>query len=478
MDLFALALDIRTTGAAEAKTALAAVEAQGIKAGAGLNGLGREMAQAASKAIGLGSGIGQVAGSLTGLASGGLITVGFLAGAALIKAGFDAITAGAREAKEKTDQLIDSLNKAAQARFNASVQGKEAQVLAAMFALDRAEEKAASVGGRTFFNRNLFDQVQKELEAARIAYNEAESELQETKDKNAPKTTTTRGGRSSSPAARVNQEQQAADMLRDIRAKALQDALRAAGQEDQADFARIDAEAQRRRDEISQLKVSEQTKADLLLALEEETGNARQELDRKIWERIRKQRDEQAKKDIDAQKKHAEEEKAVAQRLANELADTIISAAENALSELFQGHGLTASLKALGKGILSGIGSILVMIGKQVIAASAIVQAAVAALLSLNPFAALAAGIALVALGSAIGGAGGGGGAGASSGYSSGYASRTEDITRYKFVNRDGSIVNNLTPKTPYHFTIIGPNDPQAQRTFTQLADNANRRKS
>lgn len=520
LDLFVLSNKLQTTGNKEAVDALRQVDAAGKQTAASLNGvestLGavqREMVRGAASAVGLGTTLGRVATSLSSMAAGGWVAVGFIAGAALIKGGYDLLTQGANEAKEAADELIKSLDREIEAAHRASVAGKQESLQAAEARRDALKERIAALqktvsGGEApmtvdprapvgvFIGAAIAARsqkaAQKELAQALKEVRQAELDVAEAKSRDVKETYRLAAAsdaameaalkpdkvkKEKKPKAEHDQEAQAQAMLRQIRDQAFEDKLRAEGRDDQADFARIDREFDRRKDEIERLKVSEQTKTDLLLAAAEARGAAELALDEKIWDRIRKAREDQAKKEKAEAERAAEARKRLEQQLASEIADVIIGSVEDAFEGIASGKGLVDGFKRLAGGILRGFGGIMVQIGKQVIAGSVLIAKAVAALLTLNPWVALAAGIALVALGSAIGGSGGGGGGTFSGGAStSSAATRNEEITRFKFINRDGSMVNGLTPLAPMNFVVIGENDPVAQRTISNIVYKASRR--
>lgn len=141
-------------------------------------------------------------------------------------------------------------------------------------------------------------------------------------------------------------------------------------------------------------------------------------------------------------------------------------------------------LAAFGKTILAGLGRIFMDMGKTLLGFGKIMAALQKFLL--NPLtagpAAIAAGVALIALGAALasiaGGTGGGGGAGGGSfGSNVGEVSAPAQVTNIT-VGASGTqrTAAGLTPQQPVNVTVIGPNDPAAQRGIVDLLDNARRR--
>jgi hypothetical protein len=105
-------LKVQEQLAASTKTVTAAKTA----ASAGTNRLASSMTTLALSASGIPGPLGRVASTLGLMAGGGALVVGVTAGIALIGGAYDALTGPARRAREETDKLIESLNKAYRAR--------------------------------------------------------------------------------------------------------------------------------------------------------------------------------------------------------------------------------------------------------------------------------------------------------------------------------------------------------------------------
>jgi hypothetical protein len=128
--------------------------------------------------------------------------------------------------------------------------------------------------------------------------------------------------------------------------------------------------------------------------------------------------------------------------------------------------------------ILGTLGNVLVKQGEAYIAQSSIMLA-LAPLLS-NPFtagpAALGIGLALVALGSILGGIASGGGGGGGGGGPVGPPGAVNFSSQIGLGANSASTASGITPQTPVSVTVIGPNDPTAQRGILELIANAQRR--
>lgn len=166
------------------------------------------------------------------------------------------------------------------------------------------------------------------------------------------------------------------------------------------------------------------------------------------------------------------------EKMAGVLTDGLSSAIEAAASG-------KNPLAALGASILSGLGSILIQMGTTALAAAPFVAGIAAALESLSGGALAAAGIGLIGVGSLLRAAGGsigrsgGGGDGGSGGGGGGYSSPYQDSYR-RVILGDTSVGSaaGIEPKQAINVTVIGPNDPVAQRQIQQLIVNADRRGS
>ncbi|MDP9176698.1 MAG: hypothetical protein M3O61_03360 [Gemmatimonadota bacterium] len=171
-----------------------------------------------------------------------------------------------------------------------------------------------------------------------------------------------------------------------------------------------------------------------------------------------------------------------ADKLEQDIDQTVGDAIYNGFARAFSGEGIAGLFKGLASTVLSGLGSIFVDMGRKMIAGSAIMLAFKTALLGFLPPAGFVAGAAMIALGAGMGAAGnavGGGGRSVTSGYASSSSSRSigEEITRFKFIDRFGSRVVNPRSSTTHNWTVIGVNDPVAQRHIMELIANAERRK-
>jgi hypothetical protein len=166
-----------------------------------------------------------------------------------------------------------------------------------------------------------------------------------------------------------------------------------------------------------------------------------------------------------------------------------------AFTKVFQGGGVMASIgagfKALTGALLGGLGQAMVAFGQATVVAGGLMEVIKKTLMGFFGLGTVAAGVAMIAIGSALsavassafGGMGSGGG-----GASFSAPSLSGDVSTRTTLTPRAAPVGGLpaptgrtgTLETPrpvvVNATIIGPNDPSAQRAVKQLITNAERR--
>jgi hypothetical protein len=164
------------------------------------------------------------------------------------------------------------------------------------------------------------------------------------------------------------------------------------------------------------------------------------------------------------------------------MAETIGGAISEGIAAGFESGSIGGAFKAAGKAILAGLGGIISQMGQVWVTYGISMTALGQALwnpLTSGP-AAIAIGASLIALGSALGAvahgrsnSAGGGGAYA--------ASALPQIIDRGTINPSASLIataSGMTARQPINVTVIGPNDPVAQRQLQELYTNANKRGS
>jgi hypothetical protein len=176
---------------------------------------------------------------------------------------------------------------------------------------------------------------------------------------------------------------------------------------------------------------------------------------------------------------------AMIDNLADQMSTTLADSIGSAFEAAFATGRISEGFRALGQSMLAGLGSMLQMFGTKALVASQLMASLLESFKTLNPKVAVAAAIGLIALGGALKGAAqsafGGGGAGGnvsmasvgSFGGGAGGATRLPGVT---FGPTASATAGSLTAAAPINVTIIGPNDPSAQRQMQELIANASRR--
>jgi hypothetical protein len=166
--------------------------------------------------------------------------------------------------------------------------------------------------------------------------------------------------------------------------------------------------------------------------------------------------------------------------VANSVADAFAMSLERAAAS----GRLSEGWKALGAGLLGGLGTVLVEFGKKSMMASTLMKQILDGIGRFMPQASFAAGLALVALGSAMRGTasnatvfGSGRGGGGGVGFAGAGGMRFDDtFTRVTYGPTNASTAAGMQPRAAMNVTVIGPNDPQAQRQIQELISKGARR--
>ena len=175
---------------------------------------------------------------------------------------------------------------------------------------------------------------------------------------------------------------------------------------------------------------------------------------------------------------------AVAESLGQQLRDTLASGIASAFETLVtRGATIGDAFGALGATLLRGLGDMLVTFGTALLPVAKLFAGVVASLKSLNPVAMTAAAVGLIAIGGMMRGAAGrafggigGGSAPVTAGGGLGGLSGPSTLPGLTFGPTMASSASSVSAMAPVAVTIIGPNDPQAQRQMQELIRNANRR--
>lgn len=174
--------------------------------------------------------------------------------------------------------------------------------------------------------------------------------------------------------------------------------------------------------------------------------------------------------------------------LADQFGNVLVNSIAGAFENLTALDGsIKSAFKTLTAGLLAGLGSMLIEFGRYVILAGKLMGAVRASLQNMNPITSVAAGLAMIAIGGMLrgaasrtfgGGAGGYGGGGGYSMPSTGFNSMggTSTLPTVSYGPTMAGRGNTIQQTTPMSITVIGPNDPSAQRQMQELMRNAQRR--
>jgi len=172
-------------------------------------------------------------------------------------------------------------------------------------------------------------------------------------------------------------------------------------------------------------------------------------------------------------------EQTLAMSISTALTTGIVAGIENAVATGKIGEGF----KALSGTLLAGLGDAMIQFGTQSAVFANLMNSIVTSLASLIPGGALAASLAMIGIGAALKGAARGmfggssrGGGSASSFVSFGGGMGSGQTTQIVFGSTSATTAAGMTPRSSTNVTIIGPNDPTAQRAMQELITKANSR--
>ena len=170
--------------------------------------------------------------------------------------------------------------------------------------------------------------------------------------------------------------------------------------------------------------------------------------------------------------------------IGNALVGGIVGGIEQAVAA----GNISQGFKAMTSMMLAGIGDAMIKFGTATAAFSKFMKGIKDKLATLQPEASLAMSFALIAAGAVLKGAARGmfggqsGGAAFSTasfggaGFGGGVGAMTLPTTQLVFGNTSATTAAGMQPRQPMNVTVIGPNDPTAQRTIQELMVKANSR--
>jgi hypothetical protein len=183
---------------------------------------------------------------------------------------------------------------------------------------------------------------------------------------------------------------------------------------------------------------------------------------------------------VDAANLQSQIRETLAQSIGDGIGDGIAAGFERGFATGRIGEGF----KSLAGTMLSGLGSAMIQFGKASLALSELMDGLIASFASLIPGGAKARAIAMIALGAslkgvasaAFGGMGGGRGMAMTPMTQFGIPMTNTGPTQLIFGATSATTAAGMTPRQAINVTLIGPNDPTAQRAMQELMRNANQR--
>lgn len=168
--------------------------------------------------------------------------------------------------------------------------------------------------------------------------------------------------------------------------------------------------------------------------------------------------------------------------IQNQLSEGVAAGLENGLragleTALMTGN-ISDAFKQMGQAIVRSMASAMVNVALQALKFAEMLKA-IKDFLILRPELAIVAAVAMLALARSLGGGGGGGGGGGSSFAGGGMASMQASASPAQqiiFGATSATTAAGMTPRQSMNVTVIGPNDPSAQRAIQELMMKADSR--
>jgi len=169
---------------------------------------------------------------------------------------------------------------------------------------------------------------------------------------------------------------------------------------------------------------------------------------------------------------------------ATSVSTAIVAGFSSGIEEAIASGNIGAGFQALTSIMLAGLGDAMVSFGTAALFTAELMQKIFDSLAAALPGGAIAASIAMIAAGAALkgvarasfGGGGRGGSAGSTVSFSGSSRGTTGMTTQLVFGNTSATTAAGMAPRAPMNVTIIGPNDPTAQRAIQELMAKANSR--
>lgn len=178
----------------------------------------------------------------------------------------------------------------------------------------------------------------------------------------------------------------------------------------------------------------------------------------------------------------------IQETIATDISNALINGIMTGIEQAVAAGNIGAGFKAMTSMLLAGVGDAMIKFGMSTAAFAKFMKKIKDSLMTLNPEAGLAMSLALIGAGAALKGAarsmfgGQGGGAAFSTasfgggGFGGGAGAMTLPTTQLIFGNTSATTAAGMQPRQSMNVTVIGPNDPSAQRAIQELMTKANSR--
>lgn len=172
--------------------------------------------------------------------------------------------------------------------------------------------------------------------------------------------------------------------------------------------------------------------------------------------------------------------KELGDKIQTQFSDMIGKSISQGIQDGIKSHSLSAAFDGMAKGVLAGLGSIMIEVGEKALASMAFIKTISTSIAGMNWEVGVPAALGLIALGSVLESAGSSSSRSASvaSGSFGGPGAYVGAPITVNPASLSMPNTKGLSPVTPVtlNATIIGKNDPQAQRELAEMLDLASRR--
>jgi hypothetical protein len=194
--------------------------------------------------------------------------------------------------------------------------------------------------------------------------------------------------------------------------------------------------------------------------------------------------DAEAARKLEEDLRRMQEELAPLLQFGESIGTSLVDSIAAGIERAAESGRLSDGFRAMAATLLSGLGSAMITFGKSSAAFAGLMAKIRLAFETLNPAAGLAASLAMIGLGAALkgaasgmfGGRSGGGGGGGGLAFAGAGAGASNSFREFRVGDTATATAAGMGPMNPVSVTVIGPNDPVAQRQILTLIRNGERR--